>query len=337
MSNQSGVEEELEPPNVTRSAVMFVLTLCSVYLVYGFQWTVGNPLTDAQTAWDSLQFSVALMTILLCHEMGHYLVAKKHGFALSVPYFIPFPFAFGTLGAVIHLKSLPKSRTALLEMGAAGPIAGFIVTALCIFWDAPNTLNHQAVEVPGTLEDYVAEVSAIPPAEGIWATLNQWMGFEPPSVEQFDVLIMADPWLMKLGHSVMLDVSLSPFANLGPIAFAGWVGCLITSINLLPIGQLDGGHILNALLPKRAKEISRGVLGAVFVYGLFTWKGWMVWSTLLWFMGASVPVWVPKDSELSSRARGIAVIAIVVFALCAMSEPIYSETVQISDIIWTKD
>ena len=337
MSNQSGVEEELEPPNVTRSAVMFVLTLCSVYLVYGFQWTVGNPLTDAQTAWDSLQFSVALMTILLCHEMGHYLVAKRHGFALSVPYFIPFPFAFGTLGAVIHLKSLPKSRTALLEMGAAGPIAGFIVTALCIFWDAPNTQNHQAVEVPGSLEEYVAEVSAIPPAEGMWATLNQWMGFEPPSVEQFDVLIMADPWLMKLGHSVMLDVSLSPFANLGPIAFAGWVGCLITSINLLPIGQLDGGHILNALLPKRAKEISRGVLGAVFVYGLFTWKGWMVWSTLLWFMGASVPVWVPKDSELSSRARAIAVIAIVVFALCAMSEPIYSETVQISDIIWIKD
>ena len=92
------------------------------------------------------------MTILLCHEMGHYLVAKRHGFALSVPYFIPFPFAFGTLGAVIHLKSLPKSRTALLEMGAAGPIAGFIVTALCIFWDAPNTQNHQAVEVPGSLE-----------------------------------------------------------------------------------------------------------------------------------------------------------------------------------------
>ena len=139
MSNKSGVEEDLEPPNITRSAVMFILTLCSVYLVYGFQWTVGNPLTDAQTAWDSFQFAVALMTILLCHEMGHYLVAKRHGFALSVPYFIPFPFAFGTLGAVIHLKSLPKSRTALLEMGAAGPIAGFIVTTLCIFWDAPNT------------------------------------------------------------------------------------------------------------------------------------------------------------------------------------------------------
>ena len=337
MSNKSGVEEDLESPNIARSAVMFTLTLCSVYLVYGFQWTVGNPLTDAQTAWDSFQFAIALMTILLCHEMGHYLVAKRHGFTLSVPYFIPFPFAFGTLGAVIHLKSLPRSRTALLEMGAAGPIAGFIVTTLCIFWDAPNTQNHQSVEVEGTLEQYIEEVTTIPPAEGIWATLNQWMGFEPPSIEQFDVLIMADPWIMKLGHSLVLDVSLSPFANLGPIAFAGWVGCLITSINLLPIGQLDGGLILNALFPQRATQISRGMLGIVFVYGLFTWKGWMVWSILLWFMGASVPVWVPKASELSFRARGIAVVSIVVFALCAMSEPIYSETVQISEIIWIED
>lgn len=337
MSKNQGFDEALEPPNVTRSAVMFVLTLCSVYLVYGFQWTLGNPLTDAKTAWDSLQFSVALMTILLCHEMGHYLVAKRHGFALSVPYFIPFPFAFGTLGAVIHLKSLPKSRTALLEMGAAGPIAGFIVTVLCIFWDVPNTQNHQSVEVQGSLDQYIEEVVETSSADGIWATLNQWMGFEPPSADQFDVLIMADPWLMKLGHSLVLDVSLSPFANLGPIAFAGWVGCLITSINLLPIGQLDGGHIINALFPQRAKQISRGVLGAVFVYGLFTWKGWMVWSTLLWFMGAAVPVWVPKNSGLSVRARGIAVMAVVVFALCAMSEPIYSKTVQVSDIIWIED
>ena len=139
-------------------------------------------------------------------------------------------------------------------MGAAGPIAGFIVTALCIFYDAPNTQNHQAVEVQGSVEQYIEEVQSIPPAEGIWATINDWMGFQPPSVEEFDVLIMADPLLMKLGHSLVLDVSLSPFANLGPIAFAGWVGCLITSINLLPIGQLDGGHILNALFPHRARE-----------------------------------------------------------------------------------
>ena len=96
---------------------MFALTLCSVFLVYGYQWAGGNPLTDPGVAWGSFQFASTLMLILLAHELGHYFVARHHGFQLSVPYFLPFPFAFGTLGAVIRLRSLPKSRTALLEMG----------------------------------------------------------------------------------------------------------------------------------------------------------------------------------------------------------------------------
>ena len=117
-----------------------------------------------------------------------------------------------------------------------------------------------------------------------------------------------------------------------------WMGRVFDYIiNLLPIGQLDGGHILNALLPNKSKEISRGVLGAVFVYGLFTWKGWMVWSTLLWFMGASVPVWVPKDSELSSRARGIAVIAIVVFVCVQCQNRYILRQFRFSDIVWIED
>ena len=100
-------------------------------------------------------------------------MAKRHGFALSVPYFIPFPFAFGTLGAVIHLKSLPKNRTALLEMGAAGPIAGFIVTQTAVYLlRCSDTQNHQAVEVQGSVEQYIEEVQSIPPAEGIWATIT---------------------------------------------------------------------------------------------------------------------------------------------------------------------
>jgi len=336
MSNQQ-YGEEVEAPNVLRSTIMFFLTLGSVYLVYGFQWTGGSPLTDPSVAWESIQFSVALMTILLCHEMGHYLVAKRHGFALSVPYFIPFPFAFGTLGAVIHLKSLPKSRTALLEMGAAGPIAGFIVTAVCILWDVPNTENHQMVEIQGSLAEYIAEVNAIEPSTGIWSSLNEWMGFTPPSIDQFDVLIMSDPWIMQVSHYILMGSPLSPYANLGPVAFAGWVGCLITSINLLPIGQLDGGHIVNALMPMHSRRISRGILATVFVYGLFTWKGWMVWATLLWFMGATVPVWVPEASELSVRSKCIAVLACMVFAFCVMSEPIYTQSVQVSDILWVQE
>jgi membrane-associated protease RseP (regulator of RpoE activity) len=166
--------------------------------------------------------------------------------------------------------------------------------------------------------------------------VNDVLGVRGPTVETFDVMIMSDPILMKLGHSLSLSEPLSPFADLGPIAFAGWVGCLITSINLLPIGQLDGGHIVNALFPKMAERISKGLLGGVFVYGLFTWKGWMVWSLLLWFMGAVNPVWVPVDSELSPRAKMIAGLAAIVFVMCVMSEPIYSETIAVADIVWVE-
>lgn len=334
MSGHSLENEKTDPPNVTRSVVMFIITTCSVYLVYGFQWANGNPLQDVGVAWESAQFAMALMTILLCHELGHYFVAKHHGFELSVPYFLPFPFAFGTLGAVIHLKSLPKSRTALLEMGAAGPIAGFIVTVMCILIDAPNTVNNSTIEMIGSYEEYAQQVLALPKETGVWSLINTWLGYEPPSLDTMSVLIMEDPLLMRIGHMSVLSEPLSSFAQLGPIAFAGWVGCLITSINLLPIGQLDGGHILNALFPSKAKKISKGVLGMVFVYGLLTWKGWMVWATLLWFMKATEPVWVPAQTTLSIRALVVSVVTVCVFILCLMLEPIYSETISIQDIVW---
>ena len=335
-------EENLEdrlptPPNVQRSVVMFIITLCSVYLVYGFQWAGGNPLTDATIAWESVQFASALMLILLCHELGHYFVAKKHGFELSVPYFLPFPFAFGTLGAVIHLKSLPKSRTALLEMGAAGPIAGFIVTTLCIVLDAARTQNHHQVQLSGSYEEYIGTIEMLPEPSQWEIVLNTILGITPPNMEAISLMIMEDPLLMRWLNGIILTEPLSPFAELGPIAFAGWVGCLITSINLLPIGQLDGGHIMNAFLPHQARRISKGVLGAVFVFGILTWKGWMVWATLLWFMRANEPIMVPKHSTFTLRSKLIGIISIVVFGLCVMAEPIYDVQVSVSEIEWVDD
>ena len=127
--------------------VLFVATFACVFLVYGFQWTGSNPLTDADSATASAKFAGALMAILLAHEMAHYWVARAHGFALSLPYFLPFPAAFGTFGAIIRLRSLPPSRTGLLEMGAAGPIAGFVVAAVAIVAGLPGTVEHAAPEL----------------------------------------------------------------------------------------------------------------------------------------------------------------------------------------------
>ena len=219
-------------------------------------------------------------------------------------------------------------------MGAAGPIAGFIVTVLCILVDAPNTVNNSTIEMVGSYDEYVQQVANLPQETGVWSMINTWIGYEMPSVDTMSVLIMEDPLLMRVGHMGVLNEPLSPFAQLGPIAFAGWVGCLITSINLLPIGQLDGGHIVNALFPSMAKKISKGVLTMVFVYGLLTWKGWMVWATLLWFMRATEPVWVPAETKLSIRALVVSIVTVGVFALCLMLEPIYSEAISIEDVAW---
>ena len=328
---------EAEPPKVTRSIVMFIITLASVFLVYGFQWTTGNPLTDPNIAWQSFQFACGLMSILLCHEMGHYWVAKKHGFALSVPYFLPFPFAFGTLGAVIHLRSLPKSRTALLEMGAAGPIAGFVVTVLCILLDASNTQNVQVIEMVGDPAVVSEEIrSLIASSEPTWWNgALEIMGLSQPLLEnQIPVMIMEDPKIMKMVHHGILGEELSPFAHLGPIAFAGWVGCLITSINLLPIGQLDGGHIANALFPKYAQMISKLTMVLMVIVGIFGWKGWIVWVGLLWFMGANRPIYIPTTEKCTNRALMTASLAIFVFLLSIMNKPIYTHSVMLEDVNW---
>ena len=336
---ESNEPQALEKTQIRKSVLMFLVTFCSVFLVYGFQWTSGNPLTEPEIAWESIQFAAGLMGILLCHEMGHYVVAKKHGFALSVPYFLPFPFAFGTLGAVIQLKSFPKDRNGLLEMGAAGPIAGFIATFLCLVMDLGNTKNapQLSIDIPKAEVEAVLVEASIQELETIDIWLQNIGLLSEVSVDHFTVMIMSDPLLFRAMHHLMFDEPLSKFAQLGPFAFAAWVGCMITSINLLPIGQLDGGHVVNALLPKHAHLISKTMLVCAILMGIFTWKGWLVWAILLYFMGATQSIPVPKQTILSTRAKTIALITMIVFLLCVMKEPIYSLSVPLDEINWVEN
>lgn len=285
-----------------KSVTMFVVTLFSVFLVFGYQWTAGDPLKNSETAIQSLKFSVALMMILLSHELGHYIVARRHGFKLSLPYFIPFPFAFGTLGAVISLKSLPKNRTALLEMGAAGPIAGFVASAIAILIGMPNTLNHK-----------------LPLIE--------------PGTEQ--IMILADPPLMKgIGH-IVLGEPLSPFATLDPIAFAGWVGCMLTAINMLPIGQLDGGHICNAIFPKFSRIISKYFILLLFLGTIF-WPGWLIWGLMLLLMGAWRGIPMECQQPLTQRSKWIAIGAVVSLLFSFMLRPIQIKEVPKDQVEYKK-
>lgn len=318
-----------------RSVALFFATFACVYLVYGFQWAGGNPLTEADAAWSALQFSVALMAILLSHEMAHYWVAKAHGFALSLPYFLPFPAAFGTFGAIIRLRSLPQTRSGLLEMGAAGPLAGFAVAVLAIALGLPATQEHavpQLVWDPAVLDALAAPIE---PATGVMALLESLMGWLGADVNPVEVplMILANPPIMDAIGELVMGQAPSRYSTLDPLATAGWVGCLLTAINLIPIGQLDGGHILNAVSPRHGPGVSRLLVGLALVAGIL-WTGWAFWAVLLIIMGAWVSLPVPEAPPLTLRAKCIAGLTALTFGLSFMPAPIEIEAFPIAELGW---
>lgn len=330
---------EQNTPRERRTALLlFLATLCSVFLVYGYFWTDGDPLADRDTAIDSAQFAVTLLGILLAHEMGHYLVALRHGFRLSLPYFLPVPLAFGTFGAIIRLRSLPSSRTALLEMGAAGPLAGFAVALLAIAIGLPGTVEHLAPQVI-----WVPPPTDLPPAAppGTFELALTWLLSHPPlswispptPAGTLPMLILANPPIMDLLGELINGAAPGRYATLSPVAMAGWVGCLLTGINLLPIGQLDGGHVLNALLPRQAPRIARIGLVLAILAGVF-WSGWAVWALLLLALRAWMSLPVPEWPALTRRARLIALAALGAFLLSFMPRPLVVDDVPFGDIDW---
>ena len=144
-------EPRTPPPPTRREWIRFFtffgLTFCSVFVSYGWWWSGSDPFTDARAFSDSLLFALGLMGILGAHEAGHYVVARRHGMDQTLPFFIPFPLAFGTLGAIIRLRTPPRTRSALLEMGAAGPLAGFAVALVVLALGLPGTVGHAMPEV----------------------------------------------------------------------------------------------------------------------------------------------------------------------------------------------
>ncbi len=334
-----------DPPSVNedqqerrRSTLLFVCTFVCVFLVYGFQWTPGNPLTDSDSALASLQFATALMAILLAHEMAHYWVARFHGFALSLPYFLPFPAAFGTFGAIIRLRSLPTTRTGLLEMGAAGPIAGFLVAIVAIALGLPSTIEHTAPQLvwdPALLD---ALRAPIPEPSAVDDALARVMAFVGTEVGPSEVplMILANPPVMDVLGEWVMGAAPSRYATLDPLATAGWVGCLLTAINLVPIGQLDGGHILNSLAPRYAGMVSKVLLVVALAAGV-VWTGWAFWAVLLLIMGASISLPVPEQPPLTKRAIAIAGATVLTFWLSFMPVPLELEGFAIMELDWVTE
>jgi membrane-associated protease RseP (regulator of RpoE activity) len=225
---------------------------------------------------EGLRFSASILGILLVHEMAHYLLARRHGVDASLPYFIPVPFGIGTLGAIIRMRSRIPSRAAALDIGASGPIAGFAVAIPLLLWG----LAHSEVRAAG---EALAQAPVAPaPAAMLWRVLHG----EPalPAASAFttfgDSLALQAAQFLALG-----PLPAGSEVIIHPVGFAAWVGLLVTALNLLPIGQLDGGHVAYALLgPRRAVAAGRLASFGLLAAGFFLSWSWLVWWALTRFV-----------------------------------------------------
>jgi membrane-associated protease RseP (regulator of RpoE activity) len=260
-----------------------------------------------------LPFAASLVAILFCHEMGHYLVARRHGVYATLPYFIPVPFGAGTLGAVIRMRSQIPSRRATLDIAAAGPIAGFVVAVPLLLW--------------GLAHSEVRAVSSGPIGSALhspFALLRAVLAGRPilggaPGAEFFGDSLLTTA-AAKLVHG-----TLPPGTDLvlHPVAFAAWLGLLVTTLNLVPLGQLDGGHVVYALLGRRgAHAVSRLVSWGLLAGGLFLSWNWLVWWALTRFViGLRHPPSVVEEPLDPARAA-VAVLSLVLFALTFVPIPV---------------
>jgi Zn-dependent protease len=306
------------PPRLGLHAALFLATWVTTTIggaevVFHYRyWDVAQPLRHGDLLanlalvysldnllWGMLLFALPLMLTLMVHEMGHYVVARRYKVSPTPPFFIPlpplFPLNIGTMGAFISMREPIADRKALLDIGAAGPLAGLLVA------------------IPVTLLGLFlmsAEPVTLPPLPG-----QSYLG-EP-------LLYTALATLFPIGSNQLIH----------PMAFAGWVGLLVTGINLLPAGQLDGGHVAHALLGDKSKYLSFGAVAALIVLGvglpaagLFPgvqgYAGWLIFAMLIAFLGVHHPAPLNGLSTLDARRALIGWVAMGVLVVCFTPLPL---------------
>jgi len=242
-------------------------------------------------------FSLTLMLILLTHEMGHYSYCIKYGVRATLPFFIPFPTLIGTLGAFIRIRSPLRSRSILFDIGIAGPIAGFVVALVVLICSLG--LSH------------VAPFGAVP----------------SPIQPGFPLVFnLVRKLLVITGHAQQLADTPLERLYLHPVAIAAWVGMFATSLNLLPGGQLDGGHIVFAISPRAHKRISRVTILALIPLAVYFWVGWLIWAVLLRLSGARHPS-VPEWPDITVGRRWLAFFALLMLVLTITPAPFAQSSV----------
>ena len=297
------------------NVALFLATLVTTTIAGAGQVPLARGgLTALGVVEAGLPFSAAVVGILLSHEMGHYLAARAWRVDTTLPYFVPVPFGVGTLGAVIRIRSVMPSRRAVLEIGAAGPIAGFVVAVPLLLWG----LAHSEVRPVGDLA--LSTSNAGSPFAMLQAL---WHG-EALRGGRGDVQLMGDSLITWLAERLVAGSPPPGYdVFLHPVAFAAWLGLFVTTLNLLPIGQLDGGHVLYALLGRRGAETaSRLVSWGLFLAGFFLSWNWLVWWLVTrMVVGLRHPPALAEE-PLSPAGRALALASLLLFAVTFIPVPI---------------
>lgn len=289
-------------------AALFLLTLFSMTAAGAMQRGV-NPLSgfgQLVHLVEGIPFAATLLGILTVHEFGHFFAARRWGVKASLPYFIPLPYIsfLGTLGAVIRIRSPIPHKRALLDIGASGPLAGFVVALAACFVGLPQS---RVVDT-----GYFDQLPFADP-EPFWQ-----LG-APPIFALLSGLLMP---VTEPGDMVLLS----------PVAFAGWVGLFITAFNLFPVGQLDGGHVSYAVFGPWHRYIARATFALLMglgLHGIFWkmlelppgWPGWIFLAVLLALLGRDHPAPFYPNIPLDRRRRRVGVLCFLIFASCFTPVP----------------
>jgi membrane-associated protease RseP (regulator of RpoE activity) len=277
VSIQIGRKVELPPANPLINLLLFLATVLTT-LFAGAMQRGANPLSDPGSIVLGVPFSFTLLSILGAHELGHYFTSRRLGINATLPYFIPFPHLIGTFGAVIKIRSPMPDRRALVEVGAAGPFAGMIFAIPAV--------------IIGLKLSEIIEISELAGGISLGNSFLFWL------FSRITIGSIAE------GYDVILH----------PVAFAGWIGFFVTAMNLLPMGQLDGGHIAYALFGKRHRPLALVFFVLLLLFGL-RWMGWLFFGMMVMIMGLRHPPPLDDLTLLSPVHKYTSWIAFLLFVL----------------------
>ena len=305
--------------------ILFILTLLSV-LLSGALYALGAEQTTTNNLWLDLYhnlgkgwpFALSLLAILGAHEFGHYLAGRYHHTNVTLPFFIPFPFStFGTMGAFIQMKDLPKNRKHLLDIAVAGPLAGMLVAIPVLI---VGLILSEVQPLPSAIaagQAFQLEGNSLLYLFLKWITKGQLLP-SPASLNGMSPFIF---WIRYFFTGQPLPLG-GMDVMLHPMAWAGWAGLLVTSLNLLPAGQLDGGHIFYVLFGSRgSKRILPIVLLALIGLG-FVWNGWWLWAILIFFLGRTHAEPMDQITDLDQKRKWLGIFTLVIFFLVFTPVPL---------------